>query len=309
MAEIDWDAIVHEHLDGFTAAELPPLMKLPALPHAATLFIQKANDENAPIAELARIIETDSGLTTELLKYVNSSFIGLRSKVKTVQHTLTLLGRRPAKMHIVTTATQGAVRARQSKLIHQAAFWNATLQKALFARQVAGLLKADRDLAFAGAVLQDYLLPVISNELYDDYLEFVEHRDDMPACLCEFEQQKFGWDHAFAGAALAVRWHLPADLACCILFHHAGLRILGHPQLGRTAVAAVALSALLPDELRQHRHGLEQLAKLGQKWPAFDLHALAEEVDREHEEVGLGLRNAFPLSRLCRPILEALVPA
>jgi HD-like signal output (HDOD) protein len=309
MAEINWDAIVDEHLNGFTAAQLPPSLKLPALPHAATMFIQKANDESTPIADLARIIETDSGLTTELLKYVNSSFIGLRSKAKTVQHTLTLLGRKPAKMHIVTTATQGAVRARQSKLINQASFWNATLQKALFARQVAGLLKADADLAFAGAVLQDYLLPVISNELFNDYLEFVDHRDDMPAGVCEFEQQKFGWDHAFAGAALAVRWHLPSDLVCCILFHHYGLRILGHQQLGRTAAAAVAISALLPDEIRQNRFGLEQLAKLSQKWPAFDLQALAEAVDKEHEEVGLGVRNAFPLSRLIKPILEALVPA
>jgi serine/threonine-protein kinase len=309
MAEINWDAIVEEYLNGFTASQLPPSLKLPALPQAATMFVQKANDENTPIAELARIIETDSGLTTELLKYVNSSYLGLRSKAKTVQHTLTLLGRRPAKMHIITTATQGAVRAKQSKLINQASFWNSTLQKALFARQVAGLLKADKDLAFAGAMLQDYLLPVVSNELFDDYLEFVEHRDEMPPVVCEFEQQKFGWDHAFAGAALAVRWHLPADLVCCILFHHYGLKILGHPQLGRTAVAAVAVSAMLPDEIRQNRLGLEQLAKLGQKWSAFQLGALAEAVDREHEEVGMGVRNAFPLSRLCKPILEALVPA
>jgi HD-like signal output (HDOD) protein len=309
MAEINWDEIVEEYLNGFTAAELPPSLKLPALPQAAAMFVQKANDESTPIAELARIIETDSGLTTELLKYVNSSFVGLRSKAKTVQHTLTLLGRKPAKMHIITSATQGAVRARQSKLINQSSFWNATLQKALFARQIAILLKADKDLAFAGAMLQDYLLPVVSNELFDDYLEFVEHRDDMPPVVCEFEQQKFGWDHAFAGAALAVRWHLPADLVCCILFHHYGLKILGHPQLGRTAVAAVALSAMLPDELRQNRLGLEQLAKLGQKWTAFHLDALAEAVDREHEEVGMGVRNAFPLARLCKPILEALVPA
>ena len=40
---------------------------------------------------------------------------------------------------------------------------------------------------------------------------------------------------------------------CCILFHHFGLKILGHPQLGRTAAAAVAISALLPEEARQHK--------------------------------------------------------
>jgi len=306
MAEINWDAIVEERLDGFTTAALPPTLRLPALPHAVTKFIEKAHDPDVPIAELGRIIETDSGLTTELLKYVNSSFIGLRSKAKTVQHTLTLLGRKQARMHVITTATQAAVRARKSKLINLVSFWNSSLQKALFARQVAELLKADQDLAFSGALLQDYLLPVISNEFFSDYLNFVEHRDEQPGCICEYEQQKFQWDHARAGAALAGRWHLPPDLICCILFQHSGLRILGHPQLGRTAVAAVALSSLLPDELRQHQLGLEQLAKLGQKWPAFDLERIAARVDEQQEEVGLGVRNSFPLSRLCRPILDAL---
>lgn len=305
MHELDWDAVVGERIGAFTLDALPPNMELPALPHAVTLFVQKANDPDVETAELARIIETDTGLTTELLRYVNSSFIGLRSKAKTVKHTLSLLGRRQAKRHIISTATKSAVQARKSKLINQANFWSSSLQKALFAREVARLLKTDAELAFAGALLQDFLLPLVSNELLDDYVEFISHRDDHPACLSEYEQDRFGWDHARAAAALATRWHLPADLICCILFHHAGLQILGHPQLGRTAAAAVAVSALLPDELRQQKLGLEQLARLGQKWKAFDLERLAARVDAEHEAIGLGVRNPFPLSELCRPLLAA----
>lgn len=308
MADINWSAIVEERLDGFTAASLPPTLRLPALPHAVTQFIQKANQPDVAISELAKIIETDSGLTTELLKYVNSSFIGLRGKAKTVQHTLSLLGRKQTRMHIVTTATQSAVRARKSKLINQASFWNSSLQKALFAKQVAVLLKTDKDLAFSGALLQDYLIPVISNEFFTDYLNFIQNRSEQPVCICQFEQQTFQWDHAIAGAALANRWHLPSDLICCILFQHFGLRILGHPQLGRTAVAAVAVSALLPDELRQNQLGLEQLARLSQKWPAFDLRTIAARVDEQHDEMGLGIRNAFPLSRICQQVLDAMPP-
>ncbi len=306
MSDPNWTVIVDETLGNFTTSALPPTLELPALPHAATMFVQKSADDSVSINELAGIIETDAGLTTELLKYVNSSFMGLRSKAKTVQHTLNLLGRKQSKMHIVTTATQGAVRARKSKLINQASFWSSSLQKAIFAREVAKLLKTDHDLAFSGALLQDYLLPVISNELTEQYLDFIANRDEKPGCLCEYEQELFKWDHALAGAALAKRWHLPPDLVCCILFQHFGLRILGHAELGRTAVAAVALSALLPDELRQHKLGLEQLAKLAMKWAAFDLEKIAESVDKQQEEVGLGVKNAFPLTRLCRPIFDAL---
>jgi len=68
-------------------------------------------------------------------------------------------------------------------------------------------------------------------------------------------------------------------------------------------VAAVALSALLPDQLRQNYTGLEQLVLLQQKWPAFNLAALANVVDREHAELGLGVENSFPLSRRCQQVL------
>jgi len=299
-SEIDWTKIREETLQDFTLAALPPTLELPALPHAVTQFVQKAKDPKVTVKELSAIIATDTGLTVELLRHVNSSFMGLRHKAGNVQQALTLLGQRQSKSFVITTGTKAAVRARKSRLINQGAFWNASLQKALFAQEVAGLLKADPMLAFSGALLQDYLLPVVTNELLEAYIQFVDARHEQPVDICEFERGALGWDHATAAASLAHRWHLPDDLVCCILFHHYGLRILAHPELKRSAAAAVALSALLPDQLRQHLNGLDILQKLEQKWGAFSLQDLAETVDRKQEELGLGVRNDFPLARRCR---------
>lgn len=301
---IDWAAILNEALGDVAVAELPPTMSLPALPLAVTEFVQKSSNPKAEVKDLAKIIETDSGLTVELLKHVNSAFVGLRTKAGSVMHALSLLGLRPSKNLLITVGTKGAVQARQSKLINQNCFWNSALQKALFAQEVAALLKTDTDVAFAGALLQDYLLPVVTNEMYDDYLEFIKTRDGQAVNICEFEQAAFGWDHCLAGARLAHRWKLPDDLVCCILFHHQGLEILGHPQLGRSPAAAVALSGLLPDQLRQCYQGLEQLLLLEQKWPAFSLRALAEKVDAKQSESGVKIHNDFPLVRRCKTVLN-----
>jgi serine/threonine-protein kinase len=143
---------------------------------------------------------------------------------------------------------------------------------------------------------------VLTSEIYEKYLEFIKARDAQPIDICEFEQSGFGWDHAIAGACLAHRWKLPDELVCCILFHHQGLEILTHPQLGRSPAAAVALAALLPDQLRQCYAGLEQLFALEQKWPAFKLQALAATVDAKQAEAGLGVRNDFPLARRCQSV-------
>jgi serine/threonine-protein kinase len=165
---------------------------------------------------------------------------------------------------------------------------------------VAKLLRAEAETAFAGALLQDYLLPVITNDLVNQYVEFVQSRDQQPECLCDYERTLFEWDHALVAAALAHRWHLPDELVCCLLYHHRGLRVLADDELRRTSVAAVALSALLPDQMRQELYGLEQLLRLQEKWPAFNLERLAQAVDEQHAESGMGIRNDYPLLRRCQ---------
>ncbi|MBI1346343.1 HDOD domain-containing protein [bacterium] len=306
MSEVDWGQIREEALSTFTLGALPPTLALPALPHAVAQFMDRSKNENASLRDLSGIVETDTGLTLELLKHVNSAFVGLRQKAKSAQQALALLGVRQSKLFLISTGAQAAIRARKSKLINQTCFWNTSLQKAIFAREVAKLLKTDADLAFAGALLSDFLLPVLSNDLFDKYSAFVSDRGNQPESLCDYESDLFGWDHALAGASLAFRWKLPDELVCCILLHHRGLELLVDPKLGRTAAAAVAVAALLPDQLRQQYTGLEQLALLHQKWPAFSLVDLIEAVDKEHADLNMGVGNDFPLKRRCRQILDDL---
>jgi len=293
---IDWATMRAEGLSNFSLSVMPPTLSLPALPHAVTKFLERSADESVPLDDLARIVETDAGLTVELLKRVNSSSNGLAVRVKSVSQALALLGRRPTRMFLTTIGTEGAIRARKSKLINQNSFWNVCLQRALFAREVARLLSTDVDAAFAGGLLQDFLLPLLTNELFDIYLEFVGQGQTAPEALAQFEQSRFEWDHAMASACLACQWNLPDELVCCILYHHAGLRILSHPKLGRSPVAAAALAAMIPDALHAH-HGMEQLVKLETIWPDFNLERLAETIDRQQEEAAVGVRNDFPLSR------------
>ena len=78
---MDWKEIREEALDGLDLSLVPPKVKLPALPYAVTLFVQRSRDESVPLAELAKILETDAGLTIQLLKHVNSTFFAVRNKV------------------------------------------------------------------------------------------------------------------------------------------------------------------------------------------------------------------------------------
>lgn len=309
MADINWTQLKEQTIGRIEMRALPPTIKLPALPHAVTEFIEKSQDPEIGIKELSAILETDTGITTELLRYVNSTYFGLRNKARNVLQALTMLGHKQSRMFVVTTGMQAAIQARQSKLLHQGCFWNASLQKAIFSREVAALLGADLDLAFAAALMQDFLLPILSNDLYDFYSTFAGEREKMPPTLSAYERGAYGWDHAIAAATLASTWKLPDDLTCCILLHHSGLKLFNHPLLGKTAAFAVAVSGLLPDQLRQVYDGLEQLLDLEKQWPEFHLQQLVETVDQKHAEIGLGVQNDFPLSRRCRAVLPESLEA
>src|SRR5579863_453559 len=255
----NWTVILKDVLGDMLLALRLPDLRVPTLPQAVTRFLQLSADEDAELDELAQILETDSGLTVGILKAVNSSSSALRSKAKNVGQALALLGRHQSRLVVTMVGTEGVIRARRSRLINANSFWHACLQKALFAREMALFFKIDPQAAFVGGLLQDFLLPILTDELYSTYLDFVESHDSPRELLPEFERHRLGWDHALAGALIGYEWHLPHEVVCCILYHHRGLAILADPKLGRTSVAAVALSALLPDALRQHPEGLDQL--------------------------------------------------
>ena len=138
---IDWAAIREEGLSDFSLSVMPPNLALPALPHAVTRFLERSADEDVSLEELARIVETDAGLTVELLKRVNAASSGLSVRVKSVGQALALLGRQPSRMFLTTIGTEGAIRARKSKLINQNSFWNVCLQRASFPAKSPGCLR------------------------------------------------------------------------------------------------------------------------------------------------------------------------
>ena len=300
---MDWTALRQSELGEEVKLVLPPSLKLPMLPRAVIEFSKKADDPDASARELGSIIESDAGLTCELLKHVNSCAVGVRRKVSSAQQAISLLGIRTVKLFVATSAVKQAMSSRDSKLINFQVFWNTNLERALFAREVAKLLGVEPDVAFAGGMLQDFLLPVLTSEMLDPYLKFSEQQDRNPVRLDQFEQAAFGWEHSQAAAQIMFGWGFPDDLICCTLLHHRGIKILADKK--PTAADAVAVAALMPDSFRQVPDGLEQLTQLEKTWPKFDLLSLANVVHDEFQKVSPGTAaNHFSFLRRCEKALQ-----
>ena len=227
-------------------------------------------------------------------------------KVSSAQQAIGLLGVRDCKLYLLTKAVDRALRGRESKLVNLRSFASSNLERALFARYVAKLLRTDGEVAFADAMLQDFMLPAITNDLFATYLPFSKEQGESQIDLHRFEKKVQNWDHTEAAAHVMLAWGFPDELVCCALLHHHGLRLLADKTLGRTPAAAVAVSALMPDAIRQVANGMDQIIALDSKWPSFKLLAAAEQVDREFQELSsVTGANPFSFLRHCRKALSA----
>lgn len=296
---MDWTLLRREILGAESQFQTSQSVEIPVLSHVVMEFVRKASDPQNGPRELGKIVETDAALTAELLRLVNSASYGLANKASTAQRAISLLGTRASKFHLLATGVLKSIGKGKWKLLELRHFWTMNLVRAMFAREVAKLIGADEDLAFAGGMIQDFMLPSLTTSFIDQYTSFSQFNGEQSVRLMEWEREQFNWDHAQVSARVLVNWGVPDDLVCCVLFHHAGVNILNDSNLGKTAPAAVALAGLLPDSFTQEPSGMATLNELDDHWPQFKLAAIAERVQEEVHDLLSETISTFEPVRLC----------
>ncbi|UUO06637.1 HDOD domain-containing protein [Blastopirellula sp. J2-11] len=219
--------------------------QLPALPQSAIRLLELSQDpENGP-AEFAVPIESDPGLTGQVLRFVNSSYFGFSREISSVKLAITLVGIRTIKNFALWSAVFSLMPNPKSGPFDLKNLWQDSLRRGLFARAMGKILglKDSEDL-FAAALLQDMAVPLLAKELPEKYADLLVSRANGEKRLSELEREKFGWDHAEAGGVIARGWSLPEEFAVLIESHADIERLVNEPN--EPGKVSVALSALLP---------------------------------------------------------------
>jgi putative nucleotidyltransferase with HDIG domain len=167
----------------------------------------------AAVAEAARIISNDPGMTANVMKLVNSAFFGSRQPIGTVSRAIDYLG----------LDTLGALVLGHSAIksgmpagvdgFSLARLWQHSLETAIAARTVARsekLSAAQADEAFVAGMLHDFgkvMWATVSTTAGD------------PARAAAAAQMEA--HHAEVGAALLGSWGFPTSIVQAAAFHHA----------------------------------------------------------------------------------------
>jgi len=220
--------------------------QLPALPQSAIRLLELSQDPDNGPTEFAVPIESDPGLTGQVLRFVNSSYFGFSHEISSVKLAITLVGVRTIKNFALWSAVFSLMPNPMCGPFDLKSLWQDSLRRALFARSIAKVLgmKEPED-TFAAALLQDMAVPLLAKEMPQLYEKLLESRQDGKVRLSFLENKVFGWTHAEAAGIMARQWNLPDEFAVLVENHQSVERWMSNPG-GEPGKLSVAMSALLP---------------------------------------------------------------
>lgn len=193
---------------------------LPSLPAVAIRILELTSDLNVSIAELARTIENDQGLTAKILRTVNSSFYGLRKPCPTIHQAVVILGLSAVKSLVLGFSLVTSIKGVETDCAGYTTYWRRALYTAVSAKAIARAARLKfEDEAFVAGLLQDIGMVAMHQALGEEYVAILRQAGSDHSRLAQIELAALEAHHPDVGAMLAQRWRLPPELVVSIKYH------------------------------------------------------------------------------------------
>ena len=198
------------------------LRDLPPMPQVAQKARRVLSNPNASYADLARVIETDQGIVTRVLKMANSPFYGLSGNVSTVQHASAVLGSK-ALMDLLNLACSSEILGKTLSGYDLSAgdLWKHSLAVARASQVLAGRVQPalEQD-AFSAGLIHDVGKLILDPYIDERKAEFQSFVKLQNGTFLSAEKMILGFDHAQLGAEVCEKWQIPRHIALALRFHH-----------------------------------------------------------------------------------------
>jgi diguanylate cyclase (GGDEF)-like protein len=202
-------------------SRIETLAFLPTTVSVAMKFIELGRNPDAEPAEYARIIESDSSLSSKLLALANSPWFGVRNKVTSVRLAVNLLGLQTVRTMAISYCAAGLHNELKLTPEESRMFWEASLCKAVAAKHYAEHVDPElADEAFLSGMFQDFALPVMYAADRESVLGLLQDTGRTAQVQVERERELFRLDHTEIGRLVAQKLQLPEYYVDAVAFHH-----------------------------------------------------------------------------------------
>jgi putative nucleotidyltransferase with HDIG domain len=201
---------------------LDRIERLEPLPITVQKLISLLDDPDADFKEIAKIIEYDGAITSNILRIANSAAFGGRTPISNTQDAVVRLG----STTLLDIMLIGHLRSlRVSAPLYSLSeddFWIHSAASSLAAK---GLIKELRNLkipqaATVAALIHDIGKLIMVRYLEADVASLADYCAEKEISTVEGERELFECDHAEVGGAMATQWSFPDPIKQAIEQHH-----------------------------------------------------------------------------------------
>ncbi len=172
------------------------------------------------MAKVAVVISQDPAITLRLLRLVNSSYFGLRTKVETVDRAVTLLGTDQILDLVLTTSVAQSFNGLVTEVMDMPKFWRRSVNCAIIARLLAYASEGcDGERLFVAGLLHDIGHLVMYKTIPELSLDAINAAKENEEPVFKTERFFTGFDYAKVGSFIMQKWDLPRSLCETTEFH------------------------------------------------------------------------------------------
>lgn len=171
--------------------------RLPSFPQAAAKLIKTSRDDTASLKDLAKILETDPGLSVQVLKIVNSPVYGLNRTITTLSDAVVFLGMDEIRKQALSMSVfRQMVDTHRFDSFDLLFFWRHILSVAVLSHEIARAVHyPDPEEAYVGGLLHDVGKICLLLLGRVDYAGFIRNLSIAADRVIEEESRTVGMGH------------------------------------------------------------------------------------------------------------------
>jgi len=195
---------------------------LPPFPETALKAIKAIKDPDGSAQDLVDIIQYDQSITANILRFANSAYFGLRTRVTSLKQAVTYLGSKAIMDMLLLSGSLSYFHGEHTGYgLKGEDLLRHSVSTALMCRilgQKTGL--KDTSTLFTAGLLHDIGKVVLSSFVKDKYDEIVQLVTNKNYSFVKAEKEVLGMDHAQVGGEIAQQWGFPEEIGRPISLHH-----------------------------------------------------------------------------------------
>jgi len=200
------------------------IRNIPSLPEIVTKIMELVQNPNSSASQLSKVISHDTGLTSRVLRLVNSAYYGFPGKISSIQHAVMVLGFTTMRGLVLSSSIFKVFSNNENNPIHldYKKLWKHSLICAVAAKKINENFhfKQDDDI-FSAAILHDIGKIILDQYDHENYVRVMKDKNSpVYQKSYELEQKYCEMTHQEIGYLVAQEWNLPESLVKVIHYHH-----------------------------------------------------------------------------------------